>query len=39
MEHFQNIARGNFSVRRLERHYGAGVVQMEYRRLRRQADY
>jgi hypothetical protein len=39
MEHFQNIARGHFSVRRLERHYGAGVVQMEYRRLRRQADY
>ena len=33
-EHFQNIARGHFTVRRLERAYGAEAVRFEYERLR-----
>jgi hypothetical protein len=31
--HFQGVARGHFTVRRLERHYGKDVVDAEYRRL------
>jgi hypothetical protein len=34
VEHFQTIARGHFTVRRLERAYGADVVRFEYERLR-----
>ena len=33
-EHFQTIARGHFTVRRLERAYGADAVRFEYERLR-----
>jgi hypothetical protein len=32
--HFQGMARGHFTVRRLERKYGAAIVQFEYERLR-----
>jgi hypothetical protein len=34
IEHFQDIARGHFTVRRLERIYGADVVRAEYDRLK-----
>ena len=34
VEHFQDIARGHFTVRRLERVYGADVVRAEYDRLK-----
>jgi hypothetical protein len=34
VEHFQTIARGHFTVRRLERAYGPDVVRFEYERLR-----
>ena len=30
MNHFQQVARGHFAVRRLERHYGAEVVRRHY---------
>jgi hypothetical protein len=33
IEHFQEVARGHFTVRRLERVYGKNVVRMEYERL------
>jgi hypothetical protein len=33
-EHFQDLARGHFTVRRLERIYGMGPVRDEYERLR-----
>ena len=33
IEHFQEIARGHFTVRRLERAYGKDVVRAEYERL------
>jgi hypothetical protein len=33
MEHFQEMARGHFTVRRLERVYGKNVVRTEYERL------
>jgi len=33
MEHFQNMARGHFIVRRLERTYGKNLVQETYQRL------
>src|SRR6202008_4109993 len=33
-EHFQDLARGHFTVRRLERVYGADAVRAEYDRLR-----
>jgi len=33
MEHFQSMARGHFTVRRLERTYGHEVVRAEYSRL------
>ena len=33
-EHFQNLARGHFTVRRLERAYGAEAVRFDYDRLR-----
>lgn len=34
VEHFQSLARGHFTVRRLERFYGADVVRAEYDRLK-----
>ena len=34
IEHFQDVARGHFTVRRLERIYGADAVRTEYERLR-----
>jgi hypothetical protein len=34
-EHFQEMARGHFIVRRLERKYGADAVRREYERLRK----
>jgi hypothetical protein len=33
-EHFQDVARGHFTVRRLERVYGCDVVRAEYDRLK-----
>jgi hypothetical protein len=33
MDHFQNMARGHFIVRRLERTYGKSLVQETYQRL------
>ena len=33
IEHFQDVARGHFTVRRLERVYGKDLVQTEYERL------
>jgi hypothetical protein len=33
LDHFQNMARGHFTVRRLEQKYGAGMVRREYERL------
>jgi hypothetical protein len=37
VDHFQTLARGHFTVRRLERTYGAVVVRAEFNRLARQA--
>ncbi len=34
MQHFQTLAEGHFTVRRLERRYGAAAVREEYERLR-----
>ena len=34
IEHFQDVARGHFTVRRLERVYGADLVRAEYHRLK-----
>jgi hypothetical protein len=33
VEHFQAVARGHFTVRRLERRYGKDIVRTEYERL------
>ncbi len=33
VDHFQSLARGHFTIRRLERVYGAAVVQAEYARM------
>jgi hypothetical protein len=33
MNHFQEIARGHFTVRRLEREYGAETVRLHYAEL------
>jgi hypothetical protein len=33
MDHFQNIAQAHFAIRRLERHYGADLIQREYQDL------
>ena len=35
MEHFQDVARGHFTVRRLERTYGKELVRREYERINR----
>ena len=34
IEHFQDVARGHFTIRRLERIYGADAVRAEYDRLK-----
>ncbi len=36
LDHFQTLARGHFTVRRLERTYGATTVRTEFERLARQ---
>jgi EcsC protein family len=36
-DHFQMVARGHFTVLRLERRYGARIVRMEYERIRKDA--
>ena len=33
INHFQDMARGHFTVRRLERKYGAEVIQREYKEI------
>jgi hypothetical protein len=33
MNHFQRVAEGHFSIRRLERRYGADVVRRHYESL------
>ncbi len=38
VEHFQSLGRGHFTVRRLERVYGAEIVRAEYEQLRSAAD-
>ena len=38
-EHFQTLARGHFIVRRLERAYGAALVQEEYARILRDEGF
>src|ERR1700733_10040911 len=38
IEHFQDVARGHFTVRRLERVYGKDVVRTAYERLRSTAE-
>jgi hypothetical protein len=38
-EHFQTLARGHFTVRRLERAYGVHHVRAEYARIARAAGY
>ena len=39
MEHFETLARGHFTVRRLERAYGEYEVRSEYVRIARDAGY
>lgn len=34
-DHFQSVARGHFTVLRLERRYGAPIIRAEYERIRR----
>ena len=34
MEHFQRLAKGHFTVRRLERRYGAAAVKVAYDQIR-----
>ena len=36
IEHFQDVARGHFTVRRLERLYGKDIIRIEYDRTARQ---
>lgn len=35
VEHFQTVARGHFTVLRLERRYGASIIRAEYERMRK----
>ncbi len=39
INHYQDMARGHFTERRLERKYGDEVIQQEYLRIRREAGY
>ena len=34
VNHFQELARGHFTVRRLERKYGLDVIREEYERIK-----
>ena len=34
IDHFQDVARGHFSIRRLERAYGKEIVRAQYERIR-----
>jgi hypothetical protein len=34
IDHFQDVARGHFAIRRLERAYGKEIVRAQYERLR-----
>ena len=38
MEHFQAVALGHYTVRRLERTYGKGPIQTEYARLKKEIE-
>jgi hypothetical protein len=38
IDHFQSVARGHFTVRRLERKYGKEVVFAAYERIRRESN-
>jgi hypothetical protein len=38
MDHFQDVAKGHFAVRRLERKYGERMVAEEYEKERRQKN-
>jgi hypothetical protein len=38
INHFQEMARGHFTVRRLERKYGAELIRTEYDRIKRSDD-
>jgi hypothetical protein len=38
VDHFQTVARGHFTVRRLERSYGEDIVRATYERLSEQAE-
>jgi hypothetical protein len=38
MQHFQDMARGHFIVRRLEREYGVEEIRVEYEKIGREAD-
>ena len=38
IEHFQDMAKGHFSVRRLERAYGKDIVRTEYERIAQEID-
>jgi hypothetical protein len=33
INHFQDMARGHFAIRRLERKYGAEVIEREYQAI------
>jgi hypothetical protein len=38
INYFQDMARGHFTVRRLERKYGAEIVRQEYDRIRKSSE-
>ena len=38
INHFQDMARGHFAIRRLERTYGTDVIESEYERIRRDEE-
>jgi hypothetical protein len=38
IDHFQSVARGHFTVRRLERKYGRDIVFAAYERIRRETN-
>jgi hypothetical protein len=38
MDHFQTLAQGHFTVRRLERIYGRGTVRLAYEQIRAGED-
>ena len=38
IDHFQSVARGHFTIRRLERKYGKDIVFTEYEKLRRETN-